>query len=148
MSLLLLPRCWVVFCSFATSRTVARQAPLSMDYPRWVAISSSRESSRPRDQTLIFCIGRRILYHWATREALKTKYTHTHINTSETREIWIRLTGCINAITSKFQCVFSKDIFLHNHSIKIIIRKFHLYIIRYDPLNPHSVCKFHQFFPF
>ena len=31
--------------------------------------SSSKESSWPRDQTHIFCIGRWILYHWATREA-------------------------------------------------------------------------------
>ena len=35
----------------------------------WVAISSSRRSSRPRDQTCISwgsCIWRQILYHWAT----------------------------------------------------------------------------------
>ena len=37
----------------------------------WVAISSSRGSSRPRDQTSISCIGKWILYHWATREAQK-----------------------------------------------------------------------------
>ena len=36
----------------------------------WVAISSSRVSSRSRDWTRISCIGRRILYHWATWEAL------------------------------------------------------------------------------
>ena len=38
----------------------------------WVAISSSRRSSRPRDWTHISyssCIGRQILYHWATWEA-------------------------------------------------------------------------------
>ena len=38
----------------------------------WVAISSSRGSSRPRDWTLmscVSCIGRQILYHWATGEA-------------------------------------------------------------------------------
>ena len=35
----------------------------------WVAISFSRGSSRPRDQTCISCIGRRILYHWATWKA-------------------------------------------------------------------------------
>ena len=29
----------------------------------WVAISFSRGSSRPRDQTCVFCIGRWILYH-------------------------------------------------------------------------------------
>ena len=31
-----------------------------------VAISFSRRSSWPRDRTQVFCIGRRILYHWAT----------------------------------------------------------------------------------
>ena len=38
----------------------------------WVAISCSRESSRPRDQTcisLISCIGRQILYACAPWEA-------------------------------------------------------------------------------
>ena len=32
----------------------------------WVAISFSRGSSWPRNQTCSPCIGRRILYHWAT----------------------------------------------------------------------------------
>ena len=36
----------------------------------WVAIFSSRVSTKPRDQTCISCIGRRILYHWATWEAV------------------------------------------------------------------------------
>ena len=36
----------------------------------WVAISLSRGSSRPQDWTLVSCIGRQILYHWATWEAL------------------------------------------------------------------------------
>ena len=35
----------------------------------WVAISFSRGSSWPRDWTRISCIGRWILYHWATWEA-------------------------------------------------------------------------------
>ena len=34
----------------------------------WVAISFSRGSSWPRDWICISCIGRQILYHWATRE--------------------------------------------------------------------------------
>ena len=38
----------------------------------WVAISSSRESSPPRDQTHVSCIGRWILYPWATKESLNT----------------------------------------------------------------------------
>ena len=35
-----------------------------------VAISLSRVSFQPRDRTHIFCIGRQILYPWASREAL------------------------------------------------------------------------------
>ena len=35
----------------------------------WVAISSSRGSSWPRDWTRVSCIGRQILYCWATKEA-------------------------------------------------------------------------------
>ena len=35
----------------------------------WVAISSFRRSPQPRDWTCVSCIGRRILYHWATWEA-------------------------------------------------------------------------------
>ena len=34
----------------------------------WVAICFSRRSSQPRDWACISCIGRWILYHWATRE--------------------------------------------------------------------------------
>ena len=36
----------------------------------WVAISFSRGSSRPRDQTWVSWVGRQILYHWGIREAL------------------------------------------------------------------------------
>ena len=39
--------------------------------PEWVAISFSRGSSWTRDQTsisYILCLGRQVLYHWATRE--------------------------------------------------------------------------------
>ena len=35
----------------------------------WLVISFSRRSSWPRDQTHVSCIGRRILYCWASREA-------------------------------------------------------------------------------
>ena len=36
----------------------------------WVAIPFSTGSTQPRDWTRVSCIGRWILYHWATREAL------------------------------------------------------------------------------
>ena len=41
----------------------------------WLTISFSSGSSLPRDWASIFCIGRRVLYHWATREALTQKLT-------------------------------------------------------------------------
>ena len=57
-------------CLFVTPWSVARQAPLLMGcfqtrILEWVAPSSSRESSHPRDQTCescICCIDRQILY--------------------------------------------------------------------------------------
>ena len=39
----------------------------------WVAISFSRQSSWPRDQTHISCIGRQIVYHWALWEGKSSK---------------------------------------------------------------------------
>ena len=53
-----------------TPWTVAHQAPLSMEFPR--QDFPSRGSSWSRDlhwQTHVSCIGRLILYFWATREA-------------------------------------------------------------------------------
>ena len=73
----------------------------------WVAISSSRGSSRPTDRTHVSCIGRWILYHWTTWEIHWGKssssylpcctfnssnrlvymhaHTHTHTHTHETK---------------------------------------------------------------
>ena len=51
---------------FATPWTIACQARI-LD---WGAISFSRGSSWIRDATSVFCIGRWVIYHWATREAL------------------------------------------------------------------------------
>ena len=46
----------------------------------WVAIPFSRGSSQLRDWTHVFCIGRRVLYHWATREAhYKARLAQTQI---------------------------------------------------------------------
>ena len=43
----------------------------------WIAMPPSRGCSRPRNQTCASYIGRWVLYHWATWEALWT-YTQTH----------------------------------------------------------------------
>ena len=59
---------------FATPWTVAYQAPPSMEFSRprvleWVAISFSRGSSLPKDQTRVSRIAGRCFTIWATREA-------------------------------------------------------------------------------
>ena len=64
----------VVSNSFVTPWTVACQALLSLEILQtrilWcVAISFSRESAKPRQQTCGSSVGRRILSHWATWEA-------------------------------------------------------------------------------
>ena len=53
----------------------------------WVAISSSRESSQPRDQTQVSCTGRWILYHWATWESYweESKVTYVFLTTQKVR---------------------------------------------------------------
>ena len=60
-----------VMSDSATPWTIAHEAPLSMEFSagrlEWVAISYSKGYSWPRDQTHVSCIGRWILYHWATR---------------------------------------------------------------------------------
>ena len=59
---------------FLTLWTVACQASLPMGILQagileWVATPSSRGFSPPRDWNYISCVGRQILYHWATQEA-------------------------------------------------------------------------------
>ena len=63
---------------FASSWTVARQAPLCMRIlqPRiweWVAMPSSRGSSQPRDQTQVSCIEGGFFTIWVTYGLLTTK---------------------------------------------------------------------------
>ena len=62
---------------FVTPWTIARQASLSMGILQtrileWVAMSSSRGSSQPRDKTQISHIAGGFFTIWATREALWT----------------------------------------------------------------------------
>ena len=60
----------------------------------WVAISSSRGSSQPRDWThisCISCISRRILYHWVTTMMIKSKIRNRLCLYGEKKEINTRL---------------------------------------------------------
>ena len=61
--------CYVMDCSPPGSSVCGISQARILE---WVAISFSRWSSWPRDWICVSCTGRRILYHWATREALKS----------------------------------------------------------------------------
>jgi len=74
----------------ATPWSVARQAPLSVGFSRqqyWsgVAVSSSRGSSHPRDQTWVSCLAGLFFTVWASREArtLSTKWPFCPLLTTE-----------------------------------------------------------------
>ena len=69
--------CSVMSDSFATAWTAACQALLSMEFFRqeyWSGLpfppSEDLLPARHRDWTQVSCIGRWVLYHWATWEAL------------------------------------------------------------------------------
>ena len=54
----------------------------------WVTISNSRGSSQPRGQiyvSLVFCIGRSILPHWANWEALNTPHAAQRVHVLQLR---------------------------------------------------------------
>ena len=63
-----LSRVWL----FVTPWTIAHQAPLSVEILqariKWVAMSSSRGSSQPRDWIQVSCIAGGFFTSWATRE--------------------------------------------------------------------------------
>ena len=58
----------------------------------WVAISSSRWSSWPRDQTCISCNGRQNLYHWATHRICQLGFLYTWTSVLETFCIHLKST--------------------------------------------------------
>ena len=70
----LLFSCYVMSDSFVAPWTVAPPGSSVHGISQarvleWIAISFSKRSSWPRDGTHVSCIDRRILYHWAIREA-------------------------------------------------------------------------------
>ena len=75
-ALLLLFICYVQF--FVTPWTVACQDSLSMDFPgkntRVAFYIILRKFFQSRERNHVSCIGRQILYHWATREAHSNTY--------------------------------------------------------------------------
>ena len=63
--------CDLIDCSLPDSSVHRIQQVRMLE---WVAISFSRGSPQPMDQTRVFWIGRWILYHWTTREPQKLCY--------------------------------------------------------------------------
>ena len=99
--------------SFSTSWTVALQAPLSMGLLQarileWVAISFSRGSSQPRDQTSISCISRWVLSHWATREAHNTALW-TPITTLDLQNLLLNVCT-LWPVFPHYPCTFSQPL--------------------------------------
>ena len=102
LSLILIPSLWeyiiVVCVCVCVCECVCAQSCLTlcnpMDYSlpgssvhgilqarmlEWVAISFVRVSSQPSNWTLVSCVGRQILYHWATWEVLPLKILYTYL---------------------------------------------------------------------
>ena len=68
----------------------------------WVAISFSSGSSWPRGWMHVSCIGRWVLYHWATREALKNIFSLKKGRWSDNKQkkvSWSSLLHCIYKVT-------------------------------------------------
>ena len=89
-----------------------------------IAISFSRGSSPPRNQTCISCTGRQTLYHWATEEVPYAWYimsTSTYIF-SFSLPIPLFLTGVslINSCVTVSSSPFNLKIFVYCHKEWII----------------------------
>ena len=89
---------------------LAHQASLFMGFPRqileWVATSYSRGSLQSRDHPCVSCSGRKILYHWATREApfsfIETLILYLLTYFSSFCLIWIYILEAMNCFLTSF----------------------------------------------
>ena len=85
---------------------IACHAPLSIEFFRleyweWVTISYSRGSSWPMDWTCTSCIGRRILYHWATWEAhFRDTWELFQLEETQIDQCKFRITAILGPTTS------------------------------------------------
>ena len=105
-----------------TLRTVAHQVPLSMGFPSqeyWSGLPCPPLGRIFLTQSMnsVSCSGRKIIYHWATREVIYTSlvYTHTHTHT------YIHTHVCLYDIYPK-ACLLNNEILWfisHNRSSSI-----------------------------
>ena len=86
----------IALSNSAIPKNAARQAPLSMGFPRqeyWSGLPfpTPGGSSQPRNRTLISCvscIGRQILYHWAAWEAQNDNTHHKYLSSFSFYKCW------------------------------------------------------------
>ena len=98
----------------------------------WVAISFSSGSSRPRDSEPISCIGRQILYHWATREAqlnLKQTYQFSSVQFSSVVQLCLTICDAMDCSTPGFPITNSWSL-LKLMSIESVMPSSHLTLCR------------------
>ena len=94
--------------------TIACQAPLSMGFPRRVAISFSRGSSWPRDQTWFSYISGGFFTVWATRDAPIYEELKVNLEALNTPDVQIHRAKnwgdkgcsplCVNVLPTKYTC--------------------------------------------
>ena len=65
----------------------------------WVAISLSRGSSQPRDQTKVSCIAGRFFTIWATRQAPDSWGAYERNKFSESRDLYLPIHRMQNSLT-------------------------------------------------
>ena len=85
----------------------------------WVAISSSRGTSRPRDQTWVSCVScivKWILYHWAIWEAPQKKWISPQNSSHFSFHGWVQQSVFLLAWLQLLGCIVKADIFEPDYS--------------------------------
>ena len=83
----------------------------------WVAIAFFRGSFQPRDWACISCIGRWILYHWATREALLVICSYPKSGQAEDQMCLCLIGGVCHTTEAKGVCTL---IFISDYEWKVL----------------------------
>ena len=101
---------WVYWLQPRGSRAQAQQWQTGLAAPQPMG------SSQIRDRTCVFCIGRWILYHWATREAWEKIFDRMHcpfipkafskilMGKHWRHSHWVRNRAGMTAVTAALQC--------------------------------------------
>ena len=82
----------------------------------WVAMPSSRWPSQPTDWTHISCIGRWILYHWATWRKVNGSSVYVYMSACTCLRVHVCLCeflGAFTAVAGKHNCFFPQAFGLH-----------------------------------